>query len=64
LMARNGQGDARSRTEEIEQYRRAAEETLNQLDWCVDYLHGVRKNGIAQVIQKNVAHIRRQMKTT
>ena len=63
-MARNGKVDARSRTEEIEQYRRAADATLEQLDWCVDHLRGIRKNRIAQVLQRNVAHIRRQMKVT
>lgn len=61
-MARNGKGDTRSRTEEIEQYRRAAEETFEQPDWCIDYLRGIRKNRIAQVIQENVAQIRRQMR--
>ena len=63
-MARYGKRGARSRTEEIEQYTRVADETHNQLDWCVDYLHGIRRNRSARVIQKNVGHIRRQMRRT
>jgi hypothetical protein len=63
-MASNRKGDARSRAEEIERYRRATEEPLDQLDWCIDYLHGIRRNRIARVKRKNVAHIRRQMRTT
>ena len=26
-----------------ERYRRAAEDALQQLDWCIGYLHGIRK---------------------
>ena len=60
-MARNGKDDARSKTEEIERYRRAAEETLEQLDWCVNYFYRIRKDRIARAIQKNRRQIRRQM---
>jgi hypothetical protein len=38
------------------------EETLDELDWCVDYLHGIRKPEIAQTIAKNRSMIRRQMR--
>jgi hypothetical protein len=60
-MARNGKGDVRSKTEEIERYRRAAEATLEQLDWCVDYLYRIRKDRIARAIQNNRTQIRRRM---
>jgi hypothetical protein len=60
-MAGNENDDVRARADEVDRYRRAAEEALNQLDWCVNYLYRVRKNAIAQVIEKNRSHIRRQM---
>ena len=60
-MPENGNDDVRARTDEVDRYRRAAEEALNQLDWCVNYLYRVRKSDIARVIEKNRAHIRRQM---
>jgi hypothetical protein len=47
--------------EEIARYRRAAEETLNQLDWCVKYLYRIRKGSIADAIEKNRLTIQRQM---
>jgi hypothetical protein len=61
-MARREQVDARA--EESARYRRAAEEGLNQLDWCVNYLHRIGKSSIAQVIERNRSHIRRQMERT
>lgn len=60
-MARNGQDDERARREQAERYRLAAEETLNQLDWCVSYLHQIRQSHIARVIEKNRSLIRREM---
>jgi hypothetical protein len=54
--------DARRRDEEISRYRLAAEETLEQLEWCVNYLHRIRKSSIADVIDKNRRQIRRQMR--
>ena len=47
--------------EEVARYRRAAEETLNQLDWCIDYLHRIRKPDIARALEKNRSTIRRRM---
>ena len=47
-----------SRNEEVERYRRAAEATLDQLDWCVDYLYRIGKPRIARVIAQNRRHIR------
>ena len=49
--------------EETDRYRRAAEETLDQLDWCVDYLYRIRKPEIAKAIAQNRASIRRQMQS-
>jgi hypothetical protein len=47
--------------DEIARYRRAAEATIDQLDWCVRCLYGIRKPRIAEVIAKNRATIRRRM---
>jgi hypothetical protein len=61
-VARNGTDDARARKEAAERYRLAAEEALNQLDWCVNYLYRIRKGRIARVIEKNRSAIRREMR--
>jgi hypothetical protein len=63
-MAEDTDDDARQREEEVARYRRAAEETLEQLEWCVNYLHRIRKGRIADAIDKNRRHIRRQMSRT
>ena len=46
---------------EIERYRRAAEETLEQVDWCIGYLHRIRKPQIARALERNRRAIRRRM---
>jgi hypothetical protein len=53
--------EVREREDEIARYRRAAEETLGQLAWCVNYLHRIRKGRIAELIDANCRHIRREM---
>ena len=55
---------ARRREEATARYRLAADETLEQLAWCVQYLHRIRKPRIAEVIDNNRRHIRRQMSQT
>ena len=47
--------------EEIYRYRRAAEETLDQVRWCIDYLYRIRKDRIAAAVEKNYRLIRRRM---
>jgi hypothetical protein len=53
---------AERKKQEAERYRRAAEETLDQLDWCVNYLQRIRKPRIAEAIAKNRTSIRRRMR--
>jgi len=57
-MARNDQmqqgGDA-------ERYRVAADDALQQLDWAIGYLHGIRKTEISKALAKNRHSIRRSM---
>ena len=47
-----------SNLQETERYRRAAEDALQQLDWCIGYLHGLRKVDISRALAKNRSHIR------
>ena len=47
--------------DETERYRRAAEDALQQLDWCIGYLHGIRKTDISRALARNRAQIRTQM---
>ena len=56
--------EAREREEEIARYRLAAEETLEQLEWCVNYLHRIRKGRIAEAVNKNRRQIQRRMRGT
>jgi hypothetical protein len=63
-MTEKRDDDARRREEEIARYRLAAEETLDQLEWCVQYLHRIRKSRIAEAIDKNRRSIRREMSPT
>jgi hypothetical protein len=58
-MARDD-GDGR-RDDEIERYRQAAEDALGQLDWCIGYLHGIRKVGISRALARNRSQIRTQL---
>ena len=47
--------------DETERYRRAAEDALQQLDWCIGYLHGLRKVEISRALAQNRSHIRTQL---
>jgi hypothetical protein len=46
---------------EVDRYRRAAEDALQQLDWCIGYLHGIRKVDISRALAKNRTYIRTQL---
>jgi len=47
--------------DEVERYRRAAEDALQQLDWCIGYLHGIRKVGISRSLARNRNYIRENL---
>jgi hypothetical protein len=53
--------DRDDRDDELERYRRAAEDALQQLDWCIGYLHGIRKLDISRALAKNRSQIRSQL---
>jgi hypothetical protein len=44
-----------------DRYRRAAEDALQQLDWCIGYLHGIRKTNISYQLAKNRTFIKRNL---
>jgi hypothetical protein len=48
-------------TQEQERYRQAAEDALGQLDWCIGYLQGIRKERISAQLARNRAYIRRAL---
>ena len=58
-MARDDNNDRDD--DELERYRQAAEDALQQLDWCIGYLHGIRKTEISRALAKNRAQIRTQL---
>jgi hypothetical protein len=47
--------------DEVARYREAARLTLEQLDWCVMYLHSIRKGRIARALAQNKAEIARRL---
>lgn len=46
--------------QEVERYRTAAEDALQQLDWCIGYFAGAHKSQIARELSANRVHIRRE----
>jgi len=54
-MASNGNQQA------AEGYRRATEDLFQQLDWCIGYLHGIRRGKVANVLAKNRSYIREEI---
>jgi hypothetical protein len=55
-------GEAGTTDDEVTRYRSAAEETLDQLDWCVNQLYKLGKPRIADAVAANCRSIRRQMR--
>ena len=58
-MAR--QEDVDEKQAEADRYRKAAEDALQQLDWAIGYLHGIRKVEISKALAKNRSYIRREL---
>ncbi len=61
----NGNNNSRSETQEkqdeADRYRRAAEDALQQLDWAIGYLHGIKKTDISKALARNRSFIRRNL---
>jgi hypothetical protein len=45
---------------EVDRYRTAAEDTMQQLDWCIGFFAGNHKPEIARELNSNLIEIRRQ----
>jgi hypothetical protein len=60
-MASKNDDNNAGKQDETERYRRAAEDALQQLDWAIGYLHGIRKTEISKSLAKNRSYIRRQL---
>jgi hypothetical protein len=62
-MARDDDGDRSDGQceEERERYRQAAEDALQQLDWCIGYLHGIRKVDVSKALARNRTFIRSRL---
>lgn len=57
----NSRSNGGTTTGETDRYRRAAEDALQQLDWAIGYLHGIRKTEISKALAKNRSYIRRSL---
>jgi hypothetical protein len=47
--------------DELERYRRAAADALEQVDWCIGYLHGIGKDAASQTLARNRRTIRTRL---
>ena len=47
--------------EEIDRYRTACEDALQQLDWCIGYFTGCNKRSVARSLAANRSTIRRHL---
>jgi hypothetical protein len=61
-MAQNDNGKSiGGSADELERWRRAAEDALQQLDWAIGYLHGIGKNPEARALAANRRTIRQRV---
>jgi hypothetical protein len=47
--------------DENDRYRQAAQDALEQLDWCIGYLHGIHNTKISAQLARNRAYIKRNL---
>jgi hypothetical protein len=59
--SRSRGGSSRPSTDEAFRYRQAAEDALQQLDWTIGYLHGIKKTEISKALAQNRSYIRRHL---
>jgi hypothetical protein len=48
--------------EEARRYQQAAEDALEQLDWCIGYLHGIGRTTVSRALTRNRSVIRSAMR--
>jgi hypothetical protein len=51
-----------SAKQDADRYREAAEAALDQLDWVISYLRGIRKVEVSRALEKNRTYIRQQLR--
>jgi hypothetical protein len=61
MASQNQKNAGEDATGDVDRYRQAAEDALQQLDWAIGYLHGIRKTDISNALAKNRSHIRRRL---
>ena len=61
--SRRDRAEGQQRMPEAERYRQAASDALQQLDWCIGYLHGIRKPRISRALARNRSVIRGKLLT-
>ena len=62
-MARSSSSPSQTakKQEEADRFRQAAEDALQQLDWTIGYLHGIRKTEISKALAQNRSYIRKNL---
>jgi len=60
-QSNNSKSETQKKQDEADRYRRAAEDALQQLDWAIGYLHGIKKTDISKALAKNRSFIRREL---
>jgi hypothetical protein len=58
---RESTSQTEKKQDEADRYRRAAEDALQQLDWAIGYLHGIKKTEISRALAKNRSFIRQHL---
>jgi hypothetical protein len=61
MASQNQKNAGEDATGDVDRYRQAAEDALQQLDWAIGYLHGIRKTEISNALAKNRTYIRRRL---
>jgi len=57
-MAEHDELEVARLMEEVDRFRTATEDALQQLDWCIGYFVGCNKQSIARALGANRTHIR------
>jgi hypothetical protein len=57
MASRETRDHTRDLDHEIARYRRAAIEAVDQLQWCVNYLYGMRRSQLARALERNRTQI-------
>jgi hypothetical protein len=61
MASQNQKNAGEDATGDVDRYRQAAEDALQQLDWAIGYLHGIHKTDISKALAKNRSFIRRRL---